>query len=95
VGSITDLTAVLTRPASVADVNEAFRAAAASDELGRYLEYSTAPIVSADIVGNPHSAIFDAPLTEAVGNQVKVLAWYDNEWGFSNRLVELAEIVGR
>ena len=95
VGSITDLTAVLTRPASVADVNEAFRAAAASDELGRYLQYSTAPIVSADIVGNPHSAIFDAPLTEAVGNQVKILAWYDNEWGFSNRLVELAEIVGR
>ena len=95
VGSITDLTAVLTRPASVADVNEAFRAAAASDELGRYLQYSTAPIVSADIVGNPHSAIFDAPLTEAVGNQVKILAWYDNEWAFSNRLVELAEIVGR
>ncbi len=95
VGSITDLTAVLTRPAGVADVNEAFRAAAASDELGRYLEYSTAPIVSADIVGNPHSAIFDAPLTQVVGNQVKILAWYDNEWGFSNRLVELAEIVGR
>ena len=95
VGSVTDLTVVLSRSAGVADVNEAFRAAAASDELGRYLEYSTAPIVSADIVGNPHSAIFDAPLTQAVGNQVKVLAWYDNEWGFSNRLVELAEIVGR
>ncbi len=94
VGSITDLTAVLTRPAGVADVNEAFRAAAASDELGRYLEYSTAPLVSADIVGNPHSAILDAPLTQVIGSQVKVLAWYDNEWGFSNRLVELAEIVG-
>ena len=79
----------------MADVNEAFRAAAASDELGRYLQHSTAPIVSADIVGNPPSAIFDAPLTEAVGNQVKILAWYDDEWGFSNRLVELAEIVGR
>ena len=95
VGSVTDLTVVLEKSAGVADVNEAFRAAAASDELGRYLEYSTAPIVSADIVGNPHSAIFDAPLTQAIGNQVKVLAWYDNEWGFSNRLVELAEIVGR
>ena len=93
VGSITDLTAVLTRTASVAEVNEAFRAAAASDGLSPYLEYSTAPIVSADIVGNPHSAIFDAPLTQAVGDQVKVLAWYDNEWGFSNRLVELAQLV--
>ncbi len=95
VGSITDLTAVLATSVTVADVNEAFRAAAASDGLGRYLEYSTAPIVSADIVGNPHSAIFDAPLTQAVGTQVKVLAWYDNEWGFSHRLVELAELVGQ
>jgi glyceraldehyde 3-phosphate dehydrogenase len=94
VGSITDLTAVLSTTADVADVNEAFRAAAASEELGPYLEYSTAPLVSADIVGNPHSAIFDAPLTQAVGRQVKVLAWYDNEWGFSNRLVELAQLVG-
>lgn len=93
VGSITDLTAVLTRPASVDDVNAAFRAAASSPELSHYLEYSEAPIVSSDIVGNPHSAIFDAPLTQAVGNQVKILAWYDNEWGFSNRLVELAQLV--
>lgn len=93
VGSITDLTAVLSRTASADDVDEAFRVAAASDELGHYLEYSQAPIVSADIVGNPHSAIFDAPLTQVVGNQVKVLAWYDNEWGFSNRLVELAQLV--
>ena len=95
VGSITDLTAVLSRRASVEEVNEAFRAAAASEQLGPYLQYSQAPLVSADIVGNPHSAIFDAPLTEAIGDQVKVLAWYDNEWGFSNRLVELAQIVGR
>ena len=95
VGSITDLTAVLSRPASVEEVNEAFRVAAASQQLGPYLEYSEAPIVSADIVGNPHSAIFDAPLTQAVGNQVKVLAWYDNEWGFSHRLLELAQLVGR
>ena len=94
VGSITDLTAVVSRPVTVEEVNEAFRAAAGSPELARYLEYSTAPIVSADIVGNPHSAIFDAPLTQVVGNQVKVLAWYDNEWGFSNRLVELAQLVG-
>ncbi len=94
VGSITDLTAVLSRSVTAEEVNDAFRAAAVSPALSRYLEYSEAPIVSTDIVGNPHSAIFDAPLTEVVGNQVKILAWYDNEWGFSNRLVELAELVG-
>lgn len=94
VGSITDLTAVLSRPVTVEEVNAAFRAAADSPELGRYLQYSEAPLVSADIVGNPHSAIFDAPLTEVMGTQVKVLAWYDNEWGFSHRLVELAQLVG-
>lgn len=95
VGSITDFTAVLSHPASTEEVNEAFRTAASSPELSRYLAYSEAPIVSADIVGNPYSAIFDAPLTEAIGSHVKVLAWYDNEWGFSNRLVELSELVGR
>ncbi|MGO3796717.1 MAG: type I glyceraldehyde-3-phosphate dehydrogenase [Pauljensenia sp.] len=94
VGSITDLTAVLSRPTTVEEVNAAFRAAADSPELSRYLSYSEAPIVSHDIVGNPHSVIFDAPLTEVIGNQVKVLGWYDNEWGFSNRLVELSELIG-
>jgi glyceraldehyde 3-phosphate dehydrogenase len=58
--------------------------------LSPYLAYSEAPIVSTDIIGNPHSAIFDAPLTQVVGDQAKVFAWYDNEWGFSNRLVELS-----
>ncbi|WOF24363.1 type I glyceraldehyde-3-phosphate dehydrogenase [Microbacterium betulae] len=91
VGSITDLTARLSRPASVEEVNAAFRTAAATPELSPYLAYSEAPLVSADIVGNPHSAIFDAPLTQVVGDQVKVFAWYDNEWGFSNRLVELSQ----
>lgn len=95
VGSITDLTAVLSRKVTADEVNEAFRAAAASPDLSHYLEYSEAPIVSSDIVGNPHSAIFDAPLTEVVGGQVKILAWYDNEWGFSNRLVELSQIVAQ
>ncbi len=95
VGSITDLTAVLSRTVSVRDVNDAFRAASESKGLSHYLAYSEAPIVSADIVGNPHSVIFDAPLTQVVGSQVKVLGWYDNEWGFSNRLVELSELVGR
>lgn len=93
VGSITDFTAVLTRPATVEEVNAAFRAASESPALGHYLEYSQAPLVSADIVGNPHSTIFDAPLTQVVGTQVKVFGWYDNEWGFSNRLVELSQIV--
>jgi glyceraldehyde 3-phosphate dehydrogenase len=90
VGSITDLTVKLSQPATVEEVNTAFRAAAETSGLSPYLAYSEAPIVSADIVGNPHSAIFDAPLTQVVGDQVKVFAWYDNEWGFSNRLVELS-----
>lgn len=94
VGSITDLTAQLARPASVEEVNTAFRAAAQDGPLAPYLQYSEAPLVSADIVGNPHSAIFDAPLTEVVGSQVKILAWYDNEWGFSNRLIDLAQLLG-
>jgi len=91
VGSITDLTVVLRQSAGIDDVNAAFREAAASERLKRYLQYSEAPLVSADIVGNPYSSIFDAPLTETVGNQVKVLGWYDNEWGFANRLVEFSE----
>ncbi len=94
VGSITDLTARLTRPATADEVNAAFRDAAATPQLSRYLQYSEAPLVSTDIVGNPHSAIFDAPLTQVVGDQVKIFAWYDNEWGFSNRLVELSERIG-
>lgn len=94
VGSITDLTVVLNREASAVEVNQAFAEAAASGPLAGYLQYSEAPLVSADIVGNPHSSIFDAPLTEAIGRQVKVLGWYDNEWGFSNRLVEFSERIG-
>jgi glyceraldehyde 3-phosphate dehydrogenase len=94
VGSITDFTAVLRSGATVAEVNAAFREAAASQPLEHYLQYSEAPLVSADIVGNPYSSIFDAPLTEAVGRQVKVLGWYDNEWGFSNRLIEFTTRIG-
>jgi hypothetical protein len=93
-GSITDLTVVLRKGASVEDVNAAFREAAGSERLRHYLQYSEAPLVSADIVGNPYSSIFDAPLTEAVGSQVKVFGWYDNEWGFFNRLVEFSERIG-
>ena len=94
VGSITDLTVVLRQTAGVDEVNAAFREAAGSERLRHYLQYSEAPLVSADIVGNPYSSIFDAPLTAAVGNQVKVLGWYDNEWGFANRLVEFSERIG-
>jgi glyceraldehyde 3-phosphate dehydrogenase len=94
VGSITDLTVKLKRAASPEAVNAAFRAAADSPGLSPYLAYSEAPIVSADIAGDPHSAIFDAPLTQVVGDQAKVFAWYDNEWGFSNRLVELSQHIG-
>ena len=85
----------LTRTAGVDEVNGAFHAAAASGPLQGYLQYSEAPLVSVDIVGNPHSTIFDAPLTQVVGNQVKVFGWYDTEWGFSNRLVEFSERVGQ
>lgn len=94
VGSITDLTARLKTPASVEEVNAAFREAASLPSLSPYLQYSEAPLVSHDVIGNPHSTIFDAPLTEVVGDQVKVLGWYDNEWAFSNRLVEFAERLG-
>ncbi|MFT4125437.1 MAG: type I glyceraldehyde-3-phosphate dehydrogenase [Gordonia sp. (in: high G+C Gram-positive bacteria)] len=91
VGSITDLTAKLSRSVDAVEVNAAFRAAAEEPAMSRYLTYSEAPLVSADIVGNPHSAIFDAPLTQSVGDQIKIFAWYDNEWAFSNRLVELSQ----
>jgi glyceraldehyde-3-phosphate dehydrogenase, type I len=93
VGSITDLTVTLRSDVPIREVNEAFKDAA-SDRLKGYLQYSEAPVVSQDIVGNPHSSIFDAPLTEKAGTQIKVFGWYDNEWGFSNRLVEFSERLG-
>jgi glyceraldehyde 3-phosphate dehydrogenase len=93
-GSITDLVAVLAKPATVADINAAFQAAAASGPLKGILEYSDEPLVSTDIVGNPHSCIFDSELTMSQGTLVKVLGWYDNEWGYSNRLVDVAVLVG-
>jgi glyceraldehyde 3-phosphate dehydrogenase len=93
VGSITDLTVVTREHTDVEAVNAAFREAASGD-LAPYIAYNEAPIVSRDITGNPHSTIFDAPLTQARGSQVKVFGWYDNEWAFSNRLVELSEKIG-
>jgi len=93
-GSITDFTANLKKAASVEDVNAAFKAAAAKGDLKGILTYTEDPIVSSDIVGNPASSIFDSGLTMAMGNLVKVCSWYDNEWGYSNRLVDLTKIVG-
>jgi len=87
-GSITDFVANLKKPASVDEINSAFKAAA-NGSLKGVLEYTDAPIVSSDIVTNPHSCIFDSDLTMSMGSLVKVLGWYDNEWGYSNRLVDL------
>ncbi|MEV4800377.1 type I glyceraldehyde-3-phosphate dehydrogenase [Nonomuraea sp. NPDC049421] len=89
-GSITDLSAQLTRPVTVEEVNDAFHAAA-RDELPGILRYSTAPLVSRDVIGDASSCVFDAPLTQAGGELVKVFGWYDNEWGYANRLVEMAQ----
>ena len=88
-GSITDFVANLKKPASVEEINAAFKAAA-DGPLKGILEYTDAPIVSSDIVTNAHSCIFDSDLTMSMGSLVKVLGWYDNEWGYSNRLVDLA-----
>jgi glyceraldehyde 3-phosphate dehydrogenase len=92
-GSLTDLTAVLGRDVTPADVNHAFQQAA-SGSLSGVLHYSTDPLVSRDIVGDPASCVFDSGLTQAVGNLVKIFGWYDNEWGYTSRLVDLAAIVG-
>ena len=94
-GSITDFTANLKKAASVEDVNAAFKAAAAKGDLKGILTYTEDPIVSSDIVGNPASSIFDSGLTMAMGNLVKVCSWYDNEWGYSNRLVDMVLYTGK
>jgi glyceraldehyde 3-phosphate dehydrogenase len=93
-GSITDFTGVLAREASKDEVNEAFRAAAESGPLAGVVEFSSEPLVSSDIVGSPASCTFDSLLTQSIGNLVKVFGWYDNEWGYSHRLVDIVEIVG-
>jgi len=91
-GSITDLTVTASRNVTVEEVNAAYKAAAEGPLKG-ILSYTEDPIVSSDIVGDPHSSIFDAGLTKVIGDQVKVASWYDNEWGYSNRLVDLTEFV--
>src|SRR6059036_2686932 len=95
-GSVTDFTAVLEKDATVDAINAAFKEAASDKSYKGVLEYSDEPLVSEDIVGNPHSCVFDSQLTLTLGNRfVKVVGWYDNEWGYSNRCVELMEMLGK
>jgi glyceraldehyde 3-phosphate dehydrogenase len=94
-GSLTDLTVVTKKKADVDAINAAFKAAARSGPLRKVLEFSEAPIVSSDIVGSRASCVFDAPLTQGSGNLFKVFGWYDNETGYSHRLVDLAVTVGK
>ena len=87
-GSATDLTVTVRKEGTVEEINAAYKAAA-EGELAGILRYSDDPIVSSDIVTDPASCIYDAALTKVIGNQVKVVGWYDNEWGYSNRLVDI------
>jgi glyceraldehyde 3-phosphate dehydrogenase len=94
-GSVTDFTAVLAKDATVESINAAFKEAAGNKSYKGVLEYTDEPLVSRDIIGNAHSCIFDSKLTLTLGNRfVKVVGWYDNEWGYSNRCVEMMEMLG-
>jgi glyceraldehyde 3-phosphate dehydrogenase len=92
-GSLTDITCVLTKIPSVEQINNAYKTASETSLKG-ILEYTEDPIVSVDVIGNPHSVLYDAEFTSVVGNLVKVIGWYDNEWGYSNRLVDLTVKMG-
>jgi glyceraldehyde 3-phosphate dehydrogenase len=92
-GSLTDITCVLTAYPSVEQINEAFKLAS-ENELKNVLEYTEDPLVSSDVIGNPHSVVFDADFTSVVGNLVKIIGWYDNEFGYSSRLVDLVLKMG-
>ena len=94
-GSVTDLTVELAKEVTAAEINAAMKAAATSGPLKGYLTYTEDLIVSSDIVTDPSSCIFDSNLTKVVGTTAKVVGWYDNEWGYSNRLVDLIKLVGR
>ncbi len=95
-GSVTDFSGVLEKDATVDAVNAAFKEAAADKSYKGVLEYSDEPLVSIDIIGNPHSCIFDSKLTIMLGNRfVKIVGWYDNEWGYSNRCVEMLEMLSK
>src|SRR3954466_6030549 len=95
-GSVTDFTAVLEKDATADAINAAFKEAAGDKSYKGVLEYSDEPLVSHDIIGNPHSCIFDSKLSIMLGNRfVKVVGWYDNEWGYSNRCVQMLELLGK
>ncbi len=93
-GSITDLTVDLQKPATLEEIQDLYRKASDSGDLKGVLRYTDEPIVSADIVGDPFSSIVDGGLIRVIDNQVKISSWYDNEWGYSNRLVDLTSYVG-
>jgi glyceraldehyde 3-phosphate dehydrogenase len=92
-GSISDVTAMLKREVSVSELNAAVKAAAEGPMKG-VIRYNEDPIVSSDIVGDPHSGIFDAPLTKTMGRMAKFFVWYDNEWGYATRMVDVLELMG-
>jgi glyceraldehyde 3-phosphate dehydrogenase len=95
-GSVVDLVSIMKRPVTVQQVNAAVRAAAATPRLRNVLRYSEDPLVSSDIVGDPHSCIFDAEYTQVIdGTMLKTLSWYDNEWGYSSRVVDLLEMMDK
>ena len=94
-GSVVDFNVRIKKDATIDQINDAVRSAADSGPLKGILEYSTLPVVSSDIIGNSHSSIFDAPFTRVIeGNYIKTLNWYDNEWGYSNRVVDLVSLLG-
>ena len=93
-GSVVDFNVRLEQNVTVEDVNDIVRVAAYNGPVAKVLEYSTLPVVSTDIIGNQHSSIFDAPFTRVIGgNYIKTLNWYDNEWGYSNRVVDLVSLL--
>ncbi len=95
-GSVVDFNIRLKKDVTVSDINDAVRAASDKGSVSKVLQYSTLPVVSTDIIGNSHSSIFDAPFTRVIeGNFVKTLNWYDNEWGYSNRVVDLIGLLGK
>jgi glyceraldehyde 3-phosphate dehydrogenase len=90
-GSLVDMACVLATPVTADEVNAAFREV--GEDLGRIIRYTTEPVVSRDVVGDPSSCVFDASLTQANGDLVKIFGWCDNEWGYTNRLADLAELI--
>jgi glyceraldehyde 3-phosphate dehydrogenase len=93
-GSLTDITCILTKTPSAKEINDAFKAASQGNLKG-ILQYTEDPVVSVDVIGNPHSVLYDSEFTSVVGKLIKIIGWYDNEWGYSNRLVDLVMKIGK